>query len=338
MGTRLLVSAYNQKLVPSVQGSEAEKQKSADETDREERSLTEKVMGVFDLLEGEFIWKTEYPMETLACRVGRDRIVVLSAEKDLEFINVHTGEVEIRTPLNLNPAERAKINGIGVALIQGNYLIHFKRGDSPSRVTLESQGVRIRPLSYSDPLWIGSLLYVDSTTGEKLWDQMVQFDNFQLGPGQPLNTPVYLLVRNVIKQSESSLGDTYVQFVGIEMETGRLVVNYLHPNKGGIRPPFRIVCDAQTQQLTIQSPTHQFNLEVIQDPDSPPQPVAYLTNLNSIPEVTVPVTKSTVDAAMIAEEREKSLEKAIAAQKLLPQKRAEAKRQLEAERADSGGK
>lgn len=332
LGSKILVSALSRDQDSSVSPFDSPQDaKKTGDTENQHSSHAHKTMGLFDLLENRFVWKTDYPEATLACRVGRERIAILPPGNKLDFINTLSGKLEFQTSFDLPHDQRVRINGIGVALNHGNYLIHFKHGDSPSRVSIESRSIRIRPLTYSNRLWVGSLMCVDPMTGANLWTKNVRFDNFQIGPNQPLDAPVYLLVRNVTHEDESGLPIPFVQFAAINVFTGKLVVNHLHLNRQGMRPPFRISCEPENQQMTIESSGHRVLFEFANDKEGAPRPVAHLTNRNSIPELKIPRHATTLDPERIASVRKIALQRAIAAEKHLLQKRAEEKKRLMAE-------
>ena len=93
-------------------------------------------------------------------------------------------------------------------------------------------------------------------------------------------------------------------------------------------------CLPLQQQIQFDLRNRRMNFKFDNDSDLPPSPIATITNDTSIIfQKTDDVKREKLDAALLELERARSLKKARAAQALLPQKRAEEKRKLEAEKA-----
>lgn len=324
-GNRILVSNLTKEELrkPSRSGKRPGQEKP--------KSKPEKIIGLYDLISEEFVWQRQFPVSTIACRVGREGIALLPPGNKIEFVDLPTGKTTFQTKLNLSAKDRKRVNGIGVAISGDNYLFHLKRGDSANRVSIPKRGLRIRPISYSDRLWVGSLICVDRQTGKHCWNSPVRFDNLQLCSGQQADLPVYFFVRKVTKEYDLGMSITLVQFIGIDLATGRLAVNHIQSKQLNLRPPYQLRFDASANRITLDSAGDQIRFQWTPQPDGPPRPVAHLTDQNSIPQIKAPTEESTVNLDRIEQLRQSSLQKALSAEKLLPQKRAEESRRLSSE-------
>ncbi len=123
------------------------------------------------------------------------------------------------------------------------------------------------------------LLAVDSKTGEINWPHPVRFDNFQIEKGLPFYTPVQSFVRRYDRE-ENGL-ESYMQFVFLDLETGKTAANVSIPFEYQNR--YRMKWDPDKQQIQIDFATNQLNVNLDHLDDSPPRPLASLTNESSIP-------------------------------------------------------
>ncbi len=297
-----------------------------------------RTLGLFDLLSGKMVWERQVPIaegrairSTIACRIGQDRIAILPPEGDLQFLDVQTGNVAFSTPVKLDRADRQDVDGIGVAVKSGKYLVHLKRGYCPTRTSIEELDVGFLYVNYAELTWFGTLICVDSNTGEDLWKNHVRFDYLQIGQGTPFNSPIYTFLRRF--NNNTSVGtNSQTQVIGINLENGEQVFNSLIEPMPGYQSVYKFTNDPESQQLILEYDGYQATFKMSHDDDVPPRPVAHLRKLNSIPSSFVAKELYKLDTDLIKAKQKQVLQKAIEAQKLLSKKRAEEKRLLEAER------
>lgn len=329
-GCRILVSTVRNKRNTTAKPPLKTEQRF-DEGELANESKTERVLGLYDLLTGQFVWRTVFPLKVRGCLVQRDRIAIIRLEGNLEMLNLQTGEVEFETELGLTNQERKLVTGIGIATRGNKYLVHLKRGETYNRIDLDSINVELKYLNYSDIMWVGHLVCLDSITGKSLWRKPVRFENFQLSQSQPANLPVYFLTRRVVKDDEFGSRGDYVNFVGISLETGELLINALQPNGYPNLASFR--CEPNNQLVSVKFARTELFYKFSDPGDVPPRPVAHLTNNNSVPTIVSLKSRNSFDKQLIEREKIKSLRRARESQKLLPQKQAAEKEQLEKEKA-----
>ena len=300
---------------------------------KEDPKLIRQVIGLYDFLEERFVWQKDFPFKTKACRVENNRLAILRPTGDLEFVSLATGQTELRTPVQLSPLKRRRISGIGVHAANGKYLVHFKNGDSANRVEIRTglETIEARYLNYNAPMWVGFLSSVDSTTGKNNWKSPVRFEHFQIAQGQPDRCPLYFLNRRVDVDNEMGESNSFLQFVGIDIATGKLKTNSM--SQYSYQFQYRLKCLANQQRIQIDYRGNRLTYEFDEQTDLPPTPVAQLTDYNSIEKTKEDEPESPpIDPGVIEAEKIKSLKRAQAAQALLPQKRADEKKKLEAER------
>lgn len=337
-GTRFLLATERQ-IQPAtpiknpLRKTNADKEKKGYDNDPK---LKRQLVGLYDLMTDRFVWQKEYAYRTRACRVEGKYLAVLPPQTgDLEFVSIATGKTEFQTPVQLDSLKRNRITGIGVAPFKGKYLVHFKKGVTENRVEIRTRGtgsVEARYLNYADPMWEGYLASVDPTTGQNTWANTVRFDNFQLAHRQPYSCPLYFLVRRLDIDDQLGNSNSHFQFVAIDIETGKLRANSMIDHNYDYE--YQIRCLPLQQQIQFDLRNRRMNFKFDNDSDLPPSPIATITNDTSIIfQKTDDVKREKLDAALLELERARSLKKARAAQALLPQKRAEEKRKLEAEKA-----
>jgi outer membrane protein assembly factor BamB len=337
MGSRVLVTAVNQATDAALNQAKETRSKTGDKKDgknspdgKPDNPMT-KMVGVYDLIAQQFVWKRSFPMTARACRIKDKKIALLPPEGDLEIIDIATGKVDFKVPVEFGVSEtqneslRKRVTGIGVEVREGKYLIHFKRGDTRNRVELKSQNVDIRYLNYNDVMWVGNLFLVDPVKKCAVWDHAVQFDNFQIAQGQPNAMPFHLFARRVRRN-----GTTHIQFTGIDLETGRIAVNYMATYNYNVT--FDITCDPTEQRVSIDYSNHSIDCDYRGRSDGPPRPLAHLTNANSVPKVKKIKTTRIVDQVALAKEKEKLMDQAKKFQERLEQRREEERKLLELEK------
>ena len=251
---------------------------------RVRKQQAEGVLGLYDLLTGQYVWRMVFPTHR-PWLSGVRAIGLGSCGRTgiLEMINLQTGEPEFESNLGLTALERPFVNGMGVTTHGDRYLIHLKRGEAYNRVEIDSSNVELKYLNYSDSMWVGYLICIDAETGKGRWHQPVRFDNFQLGQNQPVNLPVYFLTRRVEMDDEFGNRRDYVNFVGVSMETGELLINDLILN--GYPNLTRYDCDLENGTATVKFATTELKYRFSSPDDLPPRPVAHLTNENSVPKI-----------------------------------------------------
>ena len=338
-GTQVLVS--NARYSKSADELEDEvKGKSEDEGGSKKRKPQRvKTLGLYDLFSQKSIWEKEYPIRegarrtptTLACRVGLDRIAVLPPGEKLQFIDVKSGKVVFATRVKLDRADRQDVDGIGVAIKRGKYLIHLKRGYCPSRTSIEDLNIGFLYVNYSELSWLGTLICVDSQTGQDLWDDHVRFEYFQVGQNTPFDSPLYVFIRR-FNNNESVGTSSQCQVVGINIENGQQVFNSLIHPMAGYQASYHFVNDPDTQEMTLNYDGYQAVFKMSYSDDAPPTPVAHLLKRNSIPPSIDTEESYWMDTELIKSEQKKVLRKAMQAEELLAEKRAREKRLLDAER------
>lgn len=303
------------------------------------RSRRVKTLGLYDLFSQKMIWEKEYPARsgnrrssaTLACRVGHDRIAVLPPGDELEFVDVKSGRVLFKTAVKLDVADRAEVDGIGVAIKRGKYLVHLKRGYCPTRTKIEELKVEVLYIDYSELSWKGTMICVDSQTGRDLWKDHVQFDHFQIGQNTPFNTPLYVFIRRF---NDNVSGSRSTQVVGVNLENGQQVFNSLIRATTGYQANYHFVNDPQSGKMLLNFDDYQAVLKMGYSDDLPPAPVARLLRFSAIPSslVTRDRDARSLNTDLIRADQEKVLQKAVEAQQLLVEKRERERRLLEAER------
>ena len=335
-GTQVLVSnARDSKKPKSEEKGESTNGRSA----KVQGTRRVKTLGLYDLFSQKLIWEHEFPIRegarrfpaTLACRVGLDRIAVLPPGDELRFIDVKSGDVVFKTPLRLERADRQDVDGIGVAIKQGKYLIHLKRGYCPTRTTIEELNVGFLYVNYSELSWMGTLVCVDSQTGEDLWKDHVRFDHFQIAQNTPFDSPLYVFIRRFNSNATEGTGSK-CQVVGVNIENGQQVFNSLIHPMSGYQANYHFTNDPQEQEVTLSYEDYRTVFKLSYSDDLPPAPVAHLLKFNSIPTNVITKEPYSLDTELIKAEQEKVLQKAMEAQELLAEKRAREKRLLEAER------
>ena len=339
-GTHLLVSNVRDAKSKPDQKTESDKDtKSGKRRSVLDRNTRVKTLGLFDLFNEKLIWEKEFPASdgmrndrsTIACRIGQERIVVLTPEGDLQFLNVQTGNIDFATPVKLDRADRQDIDGIGVVEKKGKYLVHLKRGHCPSRTTIDDLDAGFLYINYSELTWFGTLICVDSKTGEDLWNDHVRFDYLQIAQGTPFNTPIYGFLRR-FTNSTSSGTNSDCQVIGIDIENGQRVFNSLIDPMSGYQATYTFTHHPDKQEMALEYGQYRTTFKMSYSDDQPPAPVAHLLKRNTIPESFLKRTRFSLDTELIKAEQQKVLQKALAAQKLLSEKRAREKRLLEAER------
>ncbi|MFK7768591.1 MAG: PQQ-binding-like beta-propeller repeat protein [Mariniblastus sp.] len=317
----------------SEKSKQATDNADSDKSYVEDPGKIEQFIGLYDLNDGQFVWEKTYPFKTLACRVEGKRLAILPPKGELEIINIATGKTEVRSSVQLSALKRRRITGIGVHVTKGTYLVHLKKGETQNRVDFKSgtNFIEARYVNYNDPMWVGYIVGINSTTGENLWRTPVRFENFQVLQGQPFSCPLYFLNRRLDIDSELGDSSSYLQFVGIDVETGKLRVNGL--NEFSYQNSFRLNCLPEQQKLQINYRGIRLTYDFESQTDLPPRPVAQVADYNSIRMKQDSDDRvDPFDPTLIELEKVKSLKRAQAAQALLPQKRADEKKKLEAEK------
>ena len=118
------------------------------------------------------------------------------------------------------------------------------------------------------------------------------------------------------------------------MWTGELKFNEF--SEYNYRLDAKIVCDPEKQKMKIEYYANRLTFKFAAEADSPPRPIAHLTNYNSIRDATGDQKSKTFDQSIFDLAIAEALKKAIEAEKALPKKQAEEKRRLDAEKL--GGK
>ena len=340
-GTKVLVSQSRfsddaDSVEERKDGGKKSKNGGSGKTQRRQRVKT---LGLYDLFSQKMIWEEEFPVQqgtyrspsTLACRVGHDRIAVFPPGDELRFIDVMSGNVLFKTPIKLDRADRQDVDGIGVAIKRGKYLIHLKRGYCPTRTTIEELNVGFLYVNYSELSWMGTLVCVDSQTGRDLWKDHVRFDHFQIGQNTPFNSPLYVFIRRFNTNAAAGTG-SHCQVVGVNIENGQQVFNSLIHPMTGYQASYHFINDPENQEMTLNYEGYRTVFKMSYSEDLPPAPVAHLLKLNSIPQGAIAEETHSLDTDLIKAEQKKVLQKALDAQELLAEKRAREKRLLEAER------
>ena len=333
-GARFLVSSVRSR---SSGDGEAKGKSNNRGGGRRQRVAQVKTLGLYDPLSQKYVWEREFPLSssthrlTLACRVGHDRIAVLPPGDELEFIDVNHGELLFKTPIKLRRADRQAVDGIGVVIKRGKYLIHLKRGYCPTSTTINELNVGFHYLNYYDKSWLGNLVCVDSQTGQDLWRDHVRFDYFQIGQRTPFDSPMYFFVRRFVR-NVSANSDMKSQVVGINLATGEPVFNSLLPSMANYGANYWFNYDPSRQEMTLDYEGHRNVFKLGYADDLPPVPVTHLLKFNAIPPSVDTNESHLLDTDLIKAEQEKVLQKAVEAQELLAEKRAREKRLLEAER------
>ena len=339
-GTCVLVSNVRETKSKSKKEAESAKNQKGDKRKSKfDSSKQVKTLGLYDLFGQKMIWEKEFPAgkgssnekSTVACRVGQERIAVLPPEGDLQFINVRTGDVDFTTPVKLDRAERQKIDGIGIAVKKGKYLVHLKRGHCPSRTTFDNLEVGFLYVNYSELTWFGTLVCVDSKTGVDLWDDHVRFDYLQIGQETPFNTPIYMFLRRFTDGPSSGI-DADVQVIGINIENGEQVINSLIDPMSGYQATYKFTGNPDKNEISLQHSRTKTVFKMIYVDDQPPAPVAHLLKRNSVPDSFLNRDVFSLDTELIKAEQEKFLQKALEAEESLAEKRENEKRLLEVER------
>ena len=325
-GSRILVSTVQRQL--TVEPATRSKALPSIDDPPKKPILMERTLGLFDLLTDEFVWRSTYPLKTRGCLVQRNRIAILQPRQDLDILDIQTGKPLFTTELRLEKVDRQRITGIGVAVRDNNYLFHFKKGDTANNFEVDGTGIKY--VNYRDIMWVGHMIFVDSKTGNNLWRSPVRFDNFQICSRQPANTPIHFLLRRITKEDSSGVQRQYINFAGIDIETGSLLVNSLSPYN--YRFSTRFTCNPELQQVKIAYFENTLTFKLTNSLDTPPRMVAHLANYNSIPGNLKKTLPSNFDKAEIELEISKSLAKAKAAQGLLPARQAEERKLLESEK------
>ncbi len=286
-------------------------------------------LGVFDLMEERFVWKRQFPEKSVGCLIRDEKLVVLpSAAGEVEFIRLDSGRTEMTTRLVLGPTERASIDGIGISIAKGTYVLHFRRGATSARVDLLSRNIRIRNLHYYDTFWTGYLLATDSATGQPKWEKPVRFDNFQVGKRTPYNLPFHVLVRRY--ERKTGRKSISLQFVILDLESGRSLANISVPYE--FRNQYWPTWDPPRNQLQFNFATDQLSVNFQTASDYPPRPLASLSNASSIPFLKPALNTNLVDADQESRELETIRWEVLQAEKNFKQVQAEEARLLEREK------
>lgn len=300
-----------------------------------------KTLGLFDLVNNRLVWEHEYPARdeermvraTLGCRVGQNRLAILEPNKDLKFINVQTGEVEFSTPIKISKSEADGMDGIAVLKILDRYLLHLEFSSCNSRVSVTDELEYIY-INYSQKTWDGGLFCIDPNTGANLWNNYVRFTNLQLGVNHPYHSPIYVMLRKITDDSD---GDrkAKTQALAVDIKTGMLVSNTTSKATSGYQAQLDFRADPSGQKMEMLYDESRVVFQFGIEKHLPPAPLAHLRVKNTLPKEFRETATQNLDAKLLALEKEKQLKRAVEAQKLLPQRRAEEKRRLELEKSGS---
>lgn len=288
-----------------------------------------RMLGLYNPFAQAFVWKKNFPMKTVACEAGWSQMAIMQPSGPIEFLNLLNGKVDFEVAIPIDEIEREAYSQIGIAIKDGNYLVHVKKPETPNRFSLRNRKIEIRYLNYNDQMWNAHLILVDPDEAKPVWSSTVKIENFQILDRQPKGLPYYLLVRRVEREDGSS--EDYLQFTGIDLRTGHLAFHRLAPYT--YRTDFELVMDAKDRSLIIGYSGHQIKVESETWEDGPPEPLAYLTNANSIPAFKNPFEKRKINREALELDKARHLEAARAEQKRLERMRAEEQRLLELERS-----
>ena len=232
------------------------------------------------------------------------------------MFDVATGELKFET--RFEQFADVDITGINVRLLGGRILVSVNTKPQQDDFVDQDGDVRVtfQRMHRGNALLSGSLVLLDSETGEAIWDRPVMVQRFQLLDGIPWDSPFLFLTRRNVYESDVTT-EVRVQLAMIDTDSGKLKVNEL------LKVPLRddafnqVICqprfgnsESQVIDLQIATLDTRFYLGSLQ---TPPQPVATLVNRSSfrqmkkeveiVPEVSPTVTdlQALIDKAAEAE-------------------------------------
>ena len=282
-----------------------------------------------DFVTGETVWQRDLNFDD---KWGwfEDQIVTLGTTGKLEWIDLESGETTMVSSIALTTDQQRKLRKV-----------HVERVDDRLLVTAELSGRRAK-IESDDETWAlgrissrlidGPRLLIDNT-GEPIWNQPAQLQNFEFVPRQPMAGPFLFFGRRLHRRSDDVAA---VQLIALDRRSGALLEEISVPNAVAVvdlmiqlLPPGD---RAGPPEMLLTFGEHQLAFTLEAASDGPPAPVAYLTNQNSL---KIDMESSPLDLAFrsdaipAAEDQQAAMRQwAIDAAARLQQLRAETAAQL----------
>ncbi len=347
-GTRMLLSTV--RYVPDLEGDAGPENGSGDERDSDDDESStegtgsgadidepekeepdeEKVMRLFDLLNGEMIWERSYDSKAVAAMIRNEQVLVIDGASELQILDIATGEVLSSAPTGL-PIELATgkpvvpVN-IEIRPMENDFLVKLHTAAATTTRYTTIDNTEIRYLNYGRPFWNGYTLAVNRETGAPRWTRPARTQYFQYAGNLPWSSPVTILLRRLNRRGVPSTRRYWTQLVAIDLQTGRLAVNSM--TELSQSSDYRIEIDPETQVLDFFFPTKKMSLSITDRP-VPPSPIAHLTGENSIEFEQVPVFKPVIDREANALQRAELIERIRERELELDERREEMRQIME---------
>lgn len=293
-----------------------------------------KTLGIFDLLSEQFDWQGEHAGNTFGCLTDDNRIIVVPPQGNLRILDLDTGQQLSEFKIELGD-QRGSVVGVGYLKRQGRYLVFLKIRDLlPSSFGFEGRQFIVRLANYNEAMWHAAVISIDPTTGKNFWDQPARIWQFQVLQDCPDEVPVQFFVRRT-RVTEKGETTENLQFAGIDLETGQLLINHLSPTtRYRSSYLFTLRADQATHSLLVNYGDGEVKFDLkAAEADAPPRPTAFLNRSSAMPLPSPSVSFGSIDRTELEAAIDTNLQRALAAEKALDQKRTAEKRRLEAERS-----
>ena len=233
-----------------------------------------------DFVSGETVWQRDVNFDD---KWGwfEDQIVTLGTTGKLEWIDLDSGETTMVSSIALTTDQQRKLRKIHVERVDDRLLVTVELSGRRAKIDIEEQTWTLGRIS--SRLIDGPRLLIDDDTGQPIWSQPAQLQNFEFVPRQPMAGPFLFFGRRLHRRSDDV---TAVQLIALDRQSGALLeeisipnavaaadlVIQLQPSDNRSGPPEMIVTFGE----------HRLAFDLESASDGPPAPVAYLTNQNSL--------------------------------------------------------
>jgi len=272
-------------------------------------------LNLFDFNQQKVLWTKEVPYPAYPALIDQDKLLVLSSDDVFSMIDFRSGKVEFET--EIPGLTKDRVSKIVVNEVKGIYVVTvYSLKQQSDFVNQDDVRVTFQRMHKGNAMINGSIVALDSETGESVWKHPIPVQRFQQLEGLPWNSPFLFLVRRNVYESDKT--SVRIQVALVDLQSGKLKANELFAVPIRDNVFYHAICQPlssdglqQSVELQVSALKAKFHLG---DVETPPQPVAALTNPTSLKRMKEEVSISSA-ATLLATDFQNLTDQAIAAEK-----------------------
>ena len=269
-------------------------------------------LNLFDYNQQKVRWTKKFSYPAHSALIDQHKLLVLSSDDVFSMIDLRSGKIEFET--EIPGLTKNEVSSIVVNKLNGIYVVTvYSKTLQEDFLNQDNVQVTFKRMHKGNAMIGGSIVALNSETGESVWKSPMAVQRFQLLEGLPWDSPfLFLSRRNVYKSDKTSVR---IQMAVVDIQSGKLKANKLFAVPVRDNAYYRVICQPlstdglqQSVELQVSVLKTKFYLG---DVATPPQPVAALTNQNSFKRMKQQVSISPV-APLLATDFQKLTDQAIA--------------------------